>query len=29
MPGYGSPTVPSFIRPDEVAVATAEFSVMP
>ena len=29
MPGYGSPTVPSFIRPGKLAVATAEFSVIP
>ena len=29
MPGYGSPTVPSLIRPGKFAVATAVFSVMP
>ena len=29
MPGYGSPTVPSFMRPGKLAVATAVFSVIP
>ena len=29
VPGYGSPTVPSFIRPGKLAVAIAEFSVIP